>query len=523
MDRQYPTPAPSSSPASTTALKGYDPNAPPFDFFTRSGLGPLDEHPDISWTFEGGVWRAYRLSTLQHDPTATPHLISPVNGECPVNAEMIVNRAKQWLTKLKEQAASMPPPPKPARVASKKRKVVNENSSKKVSPPKRTRKTPDPTGKSPSDRFQHPKVQAAGSRELLSQTRGNKRKFAETSEGPEKHKRRGIIVENQPLRQDTKDRTTTAHKASDQVPPGLPVSPVVGLYGSAAQNLAQGPERPKAERAEWKNREPNSHDETKLHRLECGLQASTYSMGNPRSKWFPKVSIGDDMIHAHFKDESVRRSSHSSTQTPQQGSGKHTSSPASAVFESQHKALGGHPYYASRDYLNVQSNLVAQSFAPVQLNNHFGYDYIRPRQLQGTSGRSGKGPGHTNGISDANKPERNLGSQSCQSLTYATTNEPYDGLRYDDLRKCPVPQYDGYQRMMVNVRPHSCLSGPLPSVRWPILGTSTESHAVSGQLLDGDPQTLYFNQLADVIAADKPPTMIHEETAPRYDLHYPVF
>ncbi|KAL8998071.1 MAG: hypothetical protein Q9188_006173 [Gyalolechia gomerana] len=85
-----------SSPAS------YNPNAPPFDFFTRHKIGPLDSDPDIVWQLEQGSYRAYRLSTLKHDPMARPALVTTKS------AKDVVIQARNWLTGLKRRATGNP-------------------------------------------------------------------------------------------------------------------------------------------------------------------------------------------------------------------------------------------------------------------------------------------------------------------------------------------------------------------------------------------------------------------------------
>ncbi|KAL9023108.1 MAG: hypothetical protein Q9196_007384 [Gyalolechia fulgens] len=86
----------SSSPPS------YHPNAPPFDFFTRHKIGPLDSDPDIVWQLEQGTYRAYRLSTLKHDPMVKPALINAKN------TKEVVIRAKNWLAELRRRATGNP-------------------------------------------------------------------------------------------------------------------------------------------------------------------------------------------------------------------------------------------------------------------------------------------------------------------------------------------------------------------------------------------------------------------------------
>lgn len=54
----------------------WNPNAPPFDWFTQRGQVPLDEDEDIVWEFYNEWYYASRLSTLEHDPSAKPKLMT---------------------------------------------------------------------------------------------------------------------------------------------------------------------------------------------------------------------------------------------------------------------------------------------------------------------------------------------------------------------------------------------------------------------------------------------------------------
>lgn len=81
---------------------GFDPNAPPFDWFTRTGNGPLDANPDIVWMLEHGRYFGYRLSTVEQDPYVIPQLITPRT------AEPAVARAKQELGRQKRRITGNP-------------------------------------------------------------------------------------------------------------------------------------------------------------------------------------------------------------------------------------------------------------------------------------------------------------------------------------------------------------------------------------------------------------------------------
>ncbi|KAI4262617.1 MAG: hypothetical protein L6R42_002210 [Xanthoria sp. 1 TBL-2021] len=83
---------------------GFDPNAPPFDWFTRTGNGPLDANPDIVWMLERGRYFGYRLSTVEQDPYVIPQLITPRT------AEPAVARAKQELGRQKRRITGNPIP-----------------------------------------------------------------------------------------------------------------------------------------------------------------------------------------------------------------------------------------------------------------------------------------------------------------------------------------------------------------------------------------------------------------------------
>ncbi|KAL8913698.1 MAG: hypothetical protein Q9171_001548 [Xanthocarpia ochracea] len=81
---------------------GFNPDSPPFEWFTRTGNSPLDTNSDIVWMLEHGRYYAYRLSTAQQEPLATPQLITPESGE------KAINRAKQQLGRQKGQITGDP-------------------------------------------------------------------------------------------------------------------------------------------------------------------------------------------------------------------------------------------------------------------------------------------------------------------------------------------------------------------------------------------------------------------------------
>ncbi|KAL8751562.1 MAG: hypothetical protein Q9199_006325 [Rusavskia elegans] len=86
----------------TPGAHGFDPNAPPFDWFTRTCNGPLDANPDIVWMLEHGRYFGYRLSTVEQDPYVIPQLITPTT------AEPAVVRAKQELGRQKRRITGNP-------------------------------------------------------------------------------------------------------------------------------------------------------------------------------------------------------------------------------------------------------------------------------------------------------------------------------------------------------------------------------------------------------------------------------
>lgn len=83
-------------------VHGFDPNAPPFDWFTRTGNGPLDANSDVVWMLERGRYFGYRLSTVEQDPYVIPQLITPGT------AEPVVARAKQELGRQKRRITGNP-------------------------------------------------------------------------------------------------------------------------------------------------------------------------------------------------------------------------------------------------------------------------------------------------------------------------------------------------------------------------------------------------------------------------------
>ncbi|KAL8915774.1 MAG: hypothetical protein Q9172_006673 [Xanthocarpia lactea] len=78
---------------------GFDPDSPPFEWFTRTGNSPLDTNSDIVWMLEHGRYYAYRLSTAQQEPLATPQLITPESvGRAIHRAIQQLGRQKQQIT-----------------------------------------------------------------------------------------------------------------------------------------------------------------------------------------------------------------------------------------------------------------------------------------------------------------------------------------------------------------------------------------------------------------------------------------
>ncbi|KAL8686725.1 MAG: hypothetical protein Q9218_006911 [Villophora microphyllina] len=65
---------------------GYDPWMPPFLFFTKNDLGPLDENPDITWVLvedtelhqttgeQRNIYKAFRVCSGLYDPSVSPRL-----------------------------------------------------------------------------------------------------------------------------------------------------------------------------------------------------------------------------------------------------------------------------------------------------------------------------------------------------------------------------------------------------------------------------------------------------------------
>lgn len=76
----------------------YDPNEPPFDFFTINGYGPMDTDVDIIWSLVEGRYRAFRLSTGMAEPTVVPNLVTIEN------AMEVKAKAEEWLNELKRRA-----------------------------------------------------------------------------------------------------------------------------------------------------------------------------------------------------------------------------------------------------------------------------------------------------------------------------------------------------------------------------------------------------------------------------------
>ncbi|KAI4123852.1 MAG: hypothetical protein LQ338_005074 [Usnochroma carphineum] len=71
-----PTPYQVPNPITPSTFITYDPNEPPFEFFTQTGNRPLDEDEDLVWVYGNGRYCASRFSTLQHDPSAKPRLMT---------------------------------------------------------------------------------------------------------------------------------------------------------------------------------------------------------------------------------------------------------------------------------------------------------------------------------------------------------------------------------------------------------------------------------------------------------------
>ncbi|KAL8905565.1 MAG: hypothetical protein Q9207_002555 [Kuettlingeria erythrocarpa] len=137
--------------------KPYDPpkytawsaNAPPFQWFTQHGQRPLDEDADVVWEHYKGRYYASRLSTLEHDPSVEPKLMTRRT------AYWVIPNAKRDLTQAKRKRTGdrntrwnteVPPPPakrtclpipQPTVTAS----VVNRDAAKgkevATSPPKK--------------------------------------------------------------------------------------------------------------------------------------------------------------------------------------------------------------------------------------------------------------------------------------------------------------------------------------------------------------------------------------------------
>ncbi|KAL8856649.1 MAG: hypothetical protein Q9178_006716 [Gyalolechia marmorata] len=81
---------------------GFDPDTPPFEWFTRTGNSPLDTNSDLVWMLEHGRYYAYRLSTAQQEPLAPPQLITPES------VGKAISRAKQQLGRQKGQITGDP-------------------------------------------------------------------------------------------------------------------------------------------------------------------------------------------------------------------------------------------------------------------------------------------------------------------------------------------------------------------------------------------------------------------------------
>ncbi|KAL8667731.1 MAG: hypothetical protein Q9202_000586 [Teloschistes flavicans] len=67
----YPS---TTDPLPSIVTGGYDPNTPPFHFYTSNKISPLDIDPDIVWQIENGVYKAFRLCSGEYDASVTPRL-----------------------------------------------------------------------------------------------------------------------------------------------------------------------------------------------------------------------------------------------------------------------------------------------------------------------------------------------------------------------------------------------------------------------------------------------------------------
>ncbi|KAI4231240.1 MAG: hypothetical protein LQ352_008412, partial [Teloschistes flavicans] len=67
----YPS---TTDPLPSIVTGGYDPNTPPFHFYTSNKISPLDIDPDIAWQIENGVYKAFRLCSGEYDASVTPRL-----------------------------------------------------------------------------------------------------------------------------------------------------------------------------------------------------------------------------------------------------------------------------------------------------------------------------------------------------------------------------------------------------------------------------------------------------------------
>ncbi|KAL8720871.1 MAG: hypothetical protein Q9181_007828, partial [Wetmoreana brouardii] len=82
------------------AAQGYSPDAPPFKWYTDSGNLPLDTDPDLVWQLVDCLYRGFRFSTLQYDPSAKPQLAG--------DDKDAVSKAKDWLAQLKGRETGDP-------------------------------------------------------------------------------------------------------------------------------------------------------------------------------------------------------------------------------------------------------------------------------------------------------------------------------------------------------------------------------------------------------------------------------
>ncbi|KAL8854097.1 MAG: hypothetical protein Q9221_001017 [Calogaya cf. arnoldii] len=81
------------------SASGYDPQAPPFDWFTRRKYAPLDNNPQILWMLENGRYFGYNLATRKREPFAVPDLITLGTAEQAVgSAKAELRRQKQQIT-----------------------------------------------------------------------------------------------------------------------------------------------------------------------------------------------------------------------------------------------------------------------------------------------------------------------------------------------------------------------------------------------------------------------------------------